>query len=303
MVRKRNRYGTGARSIRRAAIRGARRTSTQAGCIADVVRKINGTLTTGRQGSTRRSTHLRRNRRGLVDFTSSVLGGRTSTSRNLPGRDTIRRTVKWDLRATVYKHISRMKVALLVLISTYVWNQGQANPRVGDNKPLQNTSRIQTLQIPETRDNRISSAARSPLTQGSCVSSESVFQVDSQVISCQVTQVRLGSQMVEESLELSQDRLELTEGEFTIKEDGEMEASVSRISLTASCQLTQGSCVSSESVFLWENSLQHPFFGHASKSRLELGDYLQAGCPQGVSEEFEHGGEEDSLKHSIKRHR
>ena len=120
VVRRRNRYGTGARSIRRATIRGARHTSTQAGCIADVVRKIDGTLMTGRQGSTRRLTHLRRNRRGLVDFTSSVLGGHTSTSRNLPGRDTIRRTVKWDLRATVYKHISRMKVALLVLISTYV---------------------------------------------------------------------------------------------------------------------------------------------------------------------------------------
>ena len=74
-------------------------------------------------------------------------------------------------------------------------------------------------------------------------------------------------------------------------------------SLAASRRLTQGSCVSSESVFLWENSLQHPFFGHASKSRLELGDCLQAGCPQGVSEEFEHGGEEDSLKHSIKRRR
>ena len=124
---------------------------------------------------------------------------------------------------------------------------------------------------------------------------QGIIHVDSQVISCQGTQVRLGSQMVEESLVLSQDRLELTEGEFIIKEDGEMEASVSRISLAASCQLTQGSCVSSESVFLWENSLQHPFFGHASKSRLELGDCLQAGCPQGVSEEFEHGGEEYSL--------
>ena len=74
-------------------------------------------------------------------------------------------------------------------------------------------------------------------------------------------------------------------------------------SLAASRRLTQGSCVSSESVFLWENSLQYPFFEHASRSRLELGDCLQAGCLQGVSEEFEHGGEEYYLKHSIKRRR
>ena len=37
--------------------------------------------------------------------------------------------------------------------------------------------------------------------------------------------------MVEESLVLSQYRFELTEEELIIKEDGEMEASVSRISL------------------------------------------------------------------------
>ena len=48
-------------------------------------------------------------------------------------------------------------------------------------------------------------------------------------------------------------------------------------SLAASPTLTHGSCVSSESVFLWENSLQHPSFGYASRSRLELGDCLQAG--------------------------
>ena len=124
---------------------------------------------------------------------------------------------------------------------------------------------------------------------------QGIIHVDSQVISCQGTQVRLGSQMVEESLVLTQYCFELTEEEFIIKEDGEMEASVSRISLAASCQLKQGSCVSSESVFLWENSLQYPFFRHASWSRLELGDCLQAGCLQGVSEEFEHGGEGYSL--------
>ena len=57
--------------------------------------------------------------------------------------------------------------------------------------------------------------------------------------------------MVKESLVLSQYRFELIEEEFIIKEDGEMEASIRRISLAASCQVTQGSCIFSESVFLW----------------------------------------------------
>ena len=86
---------------------------------------------------------------------------------------------------------------------------------------------------------------------------QGITQVDSQVTSCQGAQVRLGSQMVKESLVLSQYRFELTEEEFIIKEDGEMEASVNRISLSTSCQLTQGSCVSSESVFLWNQPQQH----------------------------------------------
>ena len=52
--------------------------------------------------------------------------------------------------------------------------------------------------------------------------------------SCQGTQVRLGSQMVEESLVLSQYWFVLSEEEFIIKEDGEMEAR----SLATSCQVT-----------------------------------------------------------------
>ena len=52
---------------------------------------------------------------------------------------------------------------------------------------------------------------------------------------------------------------------------------------------------SSRTLKQWENSLQYPFFRQASRSRLELGDCLQAGCLQGVSEEFEHGGEGYSL--------
>ena len=41
--------------------------------------------------------------------------------------------------------------------------------------------------------------------------------------------------------------------------------------------------------------MQYPFFRHASRSRLELGDCLQAGCLQGGGEEFEHGGQGYSL--------
>ena len=50
----------------------------------------------------------------------------------------------------------------------------------------------------------------------------------------------------------------------------------------------------------WENSLQYPFFRHASRSRLELGDCLQAGCLQGGDKEFEHGGEAYSLNHLLR---
>ena len=77
--------------------------------------------------------------------------------------------------------------------------------------------------------------------------------------------------MVEESLVLSQYRFELIEEEFIIKEDGEMEASISRISLAASCQVTQGSCISSESVFLWNQPQQHCNFLriHRAETRIE----------------------------------
>ena len=55
--------------------------------------------------------------------------------------------------------------------------------------------------------------------------------------------------MVEESLVLSQYCFEIAEEEVIIKENGEMEARVSQVSLANSCQVTQGSCVSSKSVF------------------------------------------------------
>ena len=50
-----------------------------------------------------------------------------------------------------------------------------------------------------------------------------------------------------------------------------MEASISRISLAASCQVTQGSCISSESVFLWNQPQQHCNFLriHRAETRIE----------------------------------
>ena len=67
-------------------------------------------------------------------------------------------------------------MALLVLISTYVWNQGQANPLVGDFKPLLSKysaqlfdcglpRKIQTLQIPETCEDRSAELERETLRE------------------------------------------------------------------------------------------------------------------------------------------
>ena len=77
------------------------------------------------------------------------------------------------------------------------------------------------------------------------------------MMSCQGTQVRLRSQVVEESLVLSQYRFELSEEEFLIKEDGEMDSRISRVNLSTSCQVTQGSCVVTEAIFLWTQPQQH----------------------------------------------
>ena len=77
--------------------------------------------------------------------------------------------------------------------------------------------------------------------------------------------------MVEEYLVLSQHRFEIADEEFIIKEDGEMEARISRVSLANSCQVTQGSCVSSEAVFLWTQPQQHCNFlrVHRAETRIE----------------------------------
>ena len=61
----------------------------------------------------------------------------------------------------------------------------------------------------------------------------------------------------EESLVLSQYRFDLSEEEFIIKEDREMEARISWVPLATSCLVTQGSCVSSEAIFLWTQPQQH----------------------------------------------
>ena len=100
---------------------------------------------------------------------------------------------------------------------------------------------------------------------------QGIIRVDSHVTSCQGTQVRLGSQMVEESLVLSQYRFEIAEEEFIIKENGEMEARISQVSLANSCQETQGSYVSSEAVFLWCQPQQHCNFLriHRAETRIE----------------------------------
>ena len=78
--RGRNQYGTGAGSIRRAAIRGARRTGIQASCTDDVVRQIDGHLAAGRQNSVKSIAHLHRNHRGLAASASRVLDGQTTRS-------------------------------------------------------------------------------------------------------------------------------------------------------------------------------------------------------------------------------
>ena len=77
--------------------------------------------------------------------------------------------------------------------------------------------------------------------------------------------------MVEESLVLSQYWVELSKEEFIIKEDGELEARISRVSLATSCQVTQGNCVSTEAVFLWTQPQQHCNFlcVHQAKIRIE----------------------------------
>ena len=100
---------------------------------------------------------------------------------------------------------------------------------------------------------------------------QGIIRVDSQVTTCQGTQVRLGSQMVEECLVLSQYQFDLSEEEFIIKEDGEMEARISWVSLANSFQATQGSCVTLKAIFLWTQPQQNcNFLGvHQADTEIE----------------------------------
>ena len=68
--------------------------------------------------------------------------------------------------------------------------------------------------------------------------------------------------MVEESVVLSHYRFVLSEEEFIIKEEEEMEARISRVSLTTSCQITQGSWGSCD--------LQMLYFYGLSQSNIVL---------------------------------
>ena len=106
----------------------------------------------GGQHSTRGLARLRRDTQGLANDASRNLDERTGTSCNQGKRNLIGQTVKlhsggnWagkeyinylqDLSRSVSNYISRMQVVFLVLISTYVWNQGQVSPLVGENQPL-----------------------------------------------------------------------------------------------------------------------------------------------------------------------
>ena len=72
-------------------------------------------------------------------------------------------------------------------------------------------------------------------------------------------------------LVLTQYRFEKAVEEFITKEDGEMEARISRVSLATSCRVTQGSCVSAVAVFLCTQPQQHCNFHrvHRAETRIE----------------------------------
>ena len=129
-----------------------RRTGTQANCTDDDIEKNNGTQDKARQqGSARRFLYPRRNHRGLAICASRVSNGRTGILHERAGTTTRRQTVNLtrggnrtvkeyitylgEIRTSVYNWICNMKSALLVLISTYVWDLGQANPMGGTKEP------------------------------------------------------------------------------------------------------------------------------------------------------------------------
>ena len=66
----------------------------------------------------------------------------------------------------------------------------------------------------------------------------------------------------------------MAEEEFIIKEDRDLEAKIRIVSLATSCQVTQGSCVSSEAVFLWTQPQQHCKFLHVHQAKTRIEENL-----------------------------
>ena len=122
------------------------RSSTQARRRGDVTDKNNGQKINDKQSSAKGSTCLKRRHKGLLIYTPRVSGNWAGTLHSRAGTDSRRRMVNptrrgsltdrghkpypYSVKATVYGWISKMKGALLVMISTYVWNLGQTNPMV-----------------------------------------------------------------------------------------------------------------------------------------------------------------------------
>ena len=65
-------------------------------------------------------------------------------------------------------------------------------------------------------------------------------------------------------------------------------------------KLPSRSCIQVGHLNDGKTACKYPYFRHSSRSRLELGECLQAGCLQGGDEEFEHGGEAYSLNNLLR---
>ena len=186
-----------------------RQTGTRDNWTGDVVRQIGGYPTRGGQGDTSKLAKLTNNAAGIPagqtgtsynptqgnligQVVKSIPDGQTGTSYNQTQKNLIGQTVKsnsggnqagknyinylQDISRLVYNYISIMQGALIVLISTYVWNQGQASPLVGDNQPLPSKysvqlfdcgvpGKIQMLQIPETCEDKSTERERAQLRE------------------------------------------------------------------------------------------------------------------------------------------
>ena len=106
--------------------------------------------------------------RNLIGWTVNLNSG---------GNQAVKKYINYlqNLSRSVYNYISR-KVVLIALISTYVWNQEQANPQGGDSKPFPSKysaqlfdcggpGKIQTLQIPETCEDSSAELEREALRE------------------------------------------------------------------------------------------------------------------------------------------